>query len=133
MADRSIEVLARVKQALLGNPDLTSIVSNRIYFTIPQQTQFPYLLLTIQATPDDRKSETSMDYLVRIQGFSRTLDQLEALSIKAEVYDTLHRNENNVQLDGIYQCLQKGVNITMKESDGITWQCTTDYHLLVAG
>lgn len=131
--DQSLQVLSKVRAVLLANTTLNTLVNGKIVYTIPQQTTFPYVLLTISSSPDDTKTETSMDYLVRIQGFSRTLDQLQALQIKSEVYNSLHRQEMSLNLEGLVQCIQKGANTVFKENDGTTWQCVSDYHLWVEG
>lgn len=131
--DKSIDVLQKIRSSLLANSTINSLVGGRVLFAVPQQTTYPFLILRVEMTPNDTKTETAGDYLVRIQGFSQDLDQKKLLQTKAEIYNALHRNEVNIDLDGLVQCLQKGINTIMKEPDGKTWMLITDYKLTVEG
>jgi hypothetical protein len=131
--DRSIEVLAKVRSALLANSTLNTLIGGRVLFAVPQQTAYPFIIARIEMTPNDTKTELAGDYLLRIQAFDDSLDQKKILQIKAEIYNSLHRQEEDIDLNGLVQCIQKGINQTIKESDLKTWIMTVDYRLSVEG
>jgi len=133
MADRSLDVLTKIRTALLANNTLNTLIGGRIVYAVPQQTAYPFIIMRVEMTPNDTKTEVGGDYLVRIQAFDTALDQKSMLQIKSEIYNTLHRNESNIALSGLIQCIQQGVNQVMKEPDLKSWFLTVDYRLLVEG
>ena len=131
--DRSYEVLVAVRKALTSNTELNTKVGGRFEYSIDQNQNFPCVLLTIQHEANDTKTEEAGLYTVRIQAFSRTEDQDECLQIKSKIYNTLHRHEESIDLNGLIQCIQRGANTVFREDDGVTFQAVMDFKLNVEG
>lgn len=133
MSDNELGLLKGVIARLRAYSTLTNLVSTRTYSDIPQQTPFPYCLVSIESTPYDGKDFSGMQHTVRVQGFSREKNKKEALQIRSAIYDALHRQEGSITVDGgtLIRINAAPLLDCFQEPDGVTWQSVIQFDAVV--
>lgn len=134
MADSSKVLLKAVIAALLADSAISTIVSTRVYSSVPQNETFPYIVVSVASAPFDTKDITGMQHTLQVSGFSRTnRSPEEAFDIKVAAYNLLNRGENNITLDSgnLVSMLFSGVGFVLKEEDGITWQGSSQFDVII--
>ena len=133
MAESSLSVLKGVIARLKAVTAVTDIVGTRIYTSAPQKATFPYVSIRMSSESYSTKSNSGMQHEITIQGFSRKQSLKEALQIKEAIYDALNRQESNITVVGnnlvLFQA--EGVNETLREPDGVTWQSVIQFNSIV--
>lgn len=111
----------------------TSLVSNRVYTNVPQQSAFPYVVVEFTSTDWSQQDDANLQHRVTVHGYSRTSSISQAAEIAEEAYSALNRQENNITLDsGSVVILQfAGVKTTFKEVDGKTWHSIIEFNLII--
>ena len=133
MSDSTLVGLKGVMARLLGFSTLTSIVSTRIYSSVPQQATFPYAVVEFTSSDWSQQDDDNMQHTVRVNGYSRHSSPLEAMQIAEKTYNALNRQENNITLDSgnVVLLIFAGVKTTFKELDGITWHSVIEFNLII--
>jgi hypothetical protein len=133
VADNALGLLSGVVACLRAHADVTALVDERTYSDVPQQTTFPYCEVSIESTPYDWADASGMQHKVRVQSYSRTQGQKEALQIRQAIYNALHRQEGAVAvLGGALVRMNAGTLLDcFKEPDGVTWQSVIEFDAVV--
>ena len=122
MADSALAVVTAVIATLKANTAVTALVGARIYTDVPQKTDFPYLVVSIQSEPFAANDFSGQSHQLRVQGFSRTSGISEALKIRKAALDALDRQEAAIAVAGLVKCEYSGFSDAFIEDDGKTWQ-----------
>ena len=74
-----------------------------------------------------------MSHIAKIYAFSRESSPAEALDISFVVYNALDRQENNITISigDLVNCDFTGDRRVVKDTDGVTWFCVSNYSLTV--
>ena len=134
MADSWFDLMKGVIAALKGDATIFAIVGNNVFSDVPQNETFPYIAISIQSSPSDTKTSTGMLHTLQISAFSRKdKSPEEATDIRKAVYNLLHRQESAITLDSgtLVSMLFSGVSFARKELDGVTWQATMQFDVLI--
>lgn len=134
MADSWFVLMKGVIAAIKADGTLSGIVGARVYSDVPQNATFPYIVVSIQSTPFDTKTSNGMLHTLQVSGFSRKDESPEeAFDIRSATYDLLHKQEGNVTLDSgtLVSMLFSNTGFIIKEPDGITWQSTMQFNVIV--
>jgi len=130
MSDKSQALITAVLTTLNAASAVTAKVGSRIYTDVPDNATFPYMVVTLQSSPYDTKTETGMEHTLQISSYSRKPDPLEAMQCRAAVYGALNRNENALSNASVYNILFNGVSALLKEPDGKTWGAVTQFRVV---
>jgi hypothetical protein len=96
-AERAL--LAAIREAMLDNAPLQTLVSDRIYDDPPADVVFPYLTLgRIENRPADTASRDALEHAVTLHAWSRHGGRAETLDIIAALRSALHNA--SLTLDG---------------------------------
>lgn len=133
MMDSYKPLMEAVVTALKADATLSAIVSTRVYSNVPQNETFPYVFVSISSGPYDSVTFSGMEHEITVQGFSRKPSPAEAASIRAAVYNLLHRGESNLTLDvgNVAHIHYNGVGFVEREADGVTWQSLARFRCVV--
>ena len=133
MADSFKPLIKGVIAALKADTPISDIVVARIFSDVPQNQTFPYIVVTIQSAPFDTKTSNGMEHSMQVSAFSRSGSVSEVGDIRSAVYDLLHKGESNVTLDSgtLVNMLFSGVGFVAKEPDGVTWQGTMQFDVVI--
>jgi hypothetical protein len=133
MSDSGLATLQGIITRLKAYAGLTALVSTRIYSIVPQQTAFPYVVVSMRSNPFDTKDVTGLNTIIRVQGFSRQMSYDEALNIRNQVMVALERQEANITISGFTLVkLDKGALCDIiTEDDGITRQSIIEFDALI--
>ncbi len=133
MADSGLALLAGLVTRLKAYSALTAITGTRIYSVVPQQTTFPYVVVSINAQDWSAKDYVGMNYKIRVQGFSRKQDYQEALDIRTQVTAALERQESNITVSGFTLVKLDKANLCdiITEDDGLTRQSIIEFDALI--
>lgn len=133
MADSGLALLAGLVTRLKATAGLAAIVSTRVYSIVPQQTAFPYVVISIRSAPFDTKEVIGQQHTIRVQGFSRQQDYAEALNIRNQVELALERQESNITVSGFTLVkLDKAILCDIiTEDDGLTRQSIIEFDALI--
>lgn len=132
-SDSALPLIAGVLTRLSGWSALTAIVGTKIYTRVPQQTLFPYILITLTSSDWSAKDFAGMMHKLRVQGFSTASSPVEALQIRAAVIESLERQESNITVAGYnLVSFEKGsLSDIMIEKDGVTMQSIVEFDVIV--
>ena len=133
MADTALPVIKGVIDALKAAGPVASKVAARIYSDVPQNSQFPYVMVSIQSEPFAANDFSGQSHSVQIQCFSRKATIEEALSIRAAALSALDRKESALVLTTgtLVKCEYSGLSDAFIEDDGKTWQAVTELEVVV--
>lgn len=133
MADTAAAVIKAATTALLAAGPVAALVGNRVYSDVPQDTAFPYIVLTIGSEPFAANDFSGQAHTLRIQTFSRKDSISEALLVRAAVLTALDRNEGALTLEAgtLVKCEYAGFSDAFKEDDGRTWQGIAELQIIV--
>jgi hypothetical protein len=133
MADSGLALLAGLVTRLKAYTGLTTLVSTRIYSIVPQQTTFPYVVISVRSTPFDMKESIGQNHVIRVQGFSRQQDYAEALNIRNQVEAALERQESYITVTGFTLVKLDKANLCdiITEDDGLTRQSIIEFDALI--
>lgn len=133
MSDSYIELMTGIIARLKAVSAVTDLVGQRISSDTPQNTTFPYIIVTISSSPYDGKDFTGMEHDVQISAFGRKKTPGETGDIAVAVYDALNRQETNITLatHSVRNIQYSGVGFVEKEPDGVTWQSLRRFRCVV--
>jgi hypothetical protein len=133
MADTALNSLGAIITRLKAVTAVTDIVSTRIYTQVPQQADFPYIVITMDSDDWSTKDFSDMEHKVRVHGFSRYDGMKECLDIRSAVIDALDRQEANVPVTGATTVLlqKDSLSTSFQEPDGKTWQSVVQFNMIV--
>jgi hypothetical protein len=133
VADSALSVIKGVIAALKGAPGVTSLVGQRVYSDVPQKTDFPYLVVSVQSQPFAASDFSGQSHSVRIQAFSREATIANSLAIRKAALDALDRQESAITLDAgtLVKCEYSGLSDAFIEDDGKTWQAVGELEVIV--
>ena len=133
MADSTLVAMKGIIARLKATSDITDIVAQRIYSSIPQQEAFPYIEVEIESRDWSQQDDANMQHLVRVHCYSRTNSLEQAATVTEKVYNSLNRQENSITIDtGSVVVIQfDGVKTTFKEQDGVTWHSVIEFNLII--
>ena len=92
MSDNTISVLTAVRNALLANGSLVTIVGQKIYSRVPQNLAFPFIKISSNPVLNNTITPQRFNHLVRIQAWS-DVSLEKVIEIRSLVYDILHRQQ----------------------------------------
>lgn len=123
MSDSAAETLKGIINRLLAVSGVTNLVSTRIYSRVPQQTVYPFLVVSLRSDPFLAKDFSEMIHRIRVQVFSRETSPKQCLEIRKQIVAALDRAEANVAVTGytLVKLEQRGCTYFLEE-DGLTWQ-----------
>lgn len=110
---------------------LTSLVGQRIYNDVPDNPDFPYVVVGINPAPYDTKTETGMEHTMQMSIFSRKTSSIEAANIRTAIYNLLHRQESALTAAAVDNIIFTGLAPTFKEPDGQTWQAIIQFRVVI--
>lgn len=124
MTDTFLPLTKAIIAALKADSTISANVSGRVYTEVPQNAEFPYIVLRLQSEPFDVKNDTGMQHTADVSVYSRTSSPLEVGTLRAAVYNVLNRAESSLTLDSgtLVSMIHSGVGDIVKEPDGITWK-----------
>ena len=133
MADNAIVTLKAVIARLKAVTAVTDIVSTRIYTSVPQKATFPYINIRLDSENFSTKTSNGMQHRLIVQAFSRKQSLNEALTIRKAVYDALNKQESSISIAGatLVMIMLDGINTTLREPDGTTWQSVMQFNCIV--
>lgn len=132
-SDSGLPLLAGVITRLKNTAALTAIVGTKIYSKVPQQTDFPYVIVSMTAGDWSAKDFAGMLHKLRVQGFSSASSPVEALQIRAAVIESLERQESSITVTGytLVQFEKGSLSGIMIENDGIIQQSIVEFDAIV--
>ncbi len=132
-SDSTLPLFAGLVTRLKAWSALTAIVSTKIYSRVPQQTDLPYVVISISSGDWSAKDFMGMVHKVRVQGFSSAGTPVEALQIRAAVIEALERQESNITVSGYnLVSFEKGsLSDIILENDGITQQSIVEFDAII--
>ena len=133
MADSALVVIKAVIVTLKANPTLAAIVGDRIYTDVPQKTDFPYVVVSVQSEPFAACDFSGQSHDLRVQAFSRQAGIAECLNIRKAALDALDRKETDISLSSgtLVKCEYSGLSDAFIEDDGKTWQSLGELEVIV--
>lgn len=133
MSDTAKAALKAVVSRLLGLAPITSLVSNRVFSHVPQNTTFPYITVRIESEPELTFNKSNMIHRLRIQAFSQQPTLKEALDLREAIYNALHRQQGALTLDaGSCTYVQfSGLADAFIEDDGKTYQSIIEFEMAI--
>lgn len=133
MADSALAVVKAAIAALKADSGVAALVVGRIYTDVPQATDFPYIVVSIQSEPFAANDFSGQSHTLRIQTFSRKAGAKEALEVRKAALDALDRKEEALSLsEGVLvKCEYSGLSDCFIEDDGKTWQAIGELQLVV--
>ncbi len=133
MADTAAYVIKSIVAALKAATPVTTLVGASIYSDVPQDTDFPYIVVSVQSEPFAANDFSGQSHTLRIQTFSRFKGISEALLVRAAALNHLDRNESALTLTQgtLVKCEYSGFSDAFKEDDGRTWQGVAELQLVV--
>lgn len=131
MADTALSVIEATVAALKATAAVTTIVGQRIYTDVPQKTDFPYVVVSVQSEPFAANDFSGQAHQLRIQAFSRKAGIKEALQIRKAAVDALDRQEASLSVPGLVKCEYAGLSDAFIEDDGKTWQSVAELEVIV--
>lgn len=131
--DYTKQLLKAIINRLKSIPAITTLVSERIYTHIPQNTIYPYIRISTSARPVHTLDTSSYTYTLRMQAFDQMTSSLTVLDIRQALLEGLHRQAGNLSLDqGIITGIQQsGPLDCLLEDDGKTWQSIIEFTVLI--
>lgn len=133
MSDTAAYVIKAAIAALKASASVATLVAGRIYTDVPQNTAFPYVVLSIQSQPFAADDFSGQTHALRIQVFSRFAGVSECLLVRAACLNALDRNEQALALDfgSVVRCEYSGFSDAFREDDGRTWQAIGELEVVV--
>lgn len=122
-----INIYEELISKLQANTELTTIINNRIYTHIPQDTSFPSVRLNITENNISTFTEQDYKYNLLVQVFSEELTPRECLEIKNLIINILNRQENN--FTNINYIQQTGNNNYFQDKENSIWQANLQFQL----
>lgn len=120
-----LDIQKKIIDKLLATSTITAKVSTRIYPHIIQNTTFPYVKVSVKQSTDFDFKESNFEYKAKIQVFSRSQSNKEAIEIMELIFLTLNRKEET--FTGITHIQQSNLDDLFIEDDGITWQSIKEF------
>lgn len=133
------DAIAETQNALytvLSNDSALSALITGVFDAVPQTQTFPYIVLgdMIQVPDDSFGDETSHTYNITatLHIWSRAQGFAEALTINRQIYRLLHRQHQNLSLNG-YSCTlcYHAMTWTLRDPDGLTRHVPVRYKVVV--
>lgn len=94
MADTTKSILSTLIALLKANTSLSAVVGTRVYTTVPQNTLYPYVYLTITSLPEDTLDANDYLHKITIQSYSQGDSIKTGLDIKEIIYNSLQRSSS---------------------------------------
>jgi len=92
VADTSLEVQIAIFDLLKASAAIATIVSTRIFDTVPPGTDFPYINLEpFDSVTEETKDQDGQMHNVQIDTWSRERGQKETRELIAAIRDAVHR------------------------------------------
>lgn len=131
MADYALQVIQAVIKALKADVAVSALV-DKVYSDVPQKTDFPYALVSIQSQPFAADDFSGQQHTLRVQAFSRKASIKECLQIRAAVFNALDRQESSIVLQAgtLIKCEHAEMSDAFIEDDGKTWQSVTEFNII---
>ena len=126
MPDQTKNLYQELIARLQANSTLTSLVGNKIYSYVPQNTEYPYVRINISSELDGHFDESAQEYTARVQIFSKKHTPAEALDIRELIRNLLDRAEEDLNLEFIQV---SGNQQLFQEDDDLTWQGIIDFKI----
>ena len=122
-----LDIQCALVQALLADPTIAGIVGDRVYDDVPQNTTYPYIVVSDSPWTDGgTDADFGQDYNININCYSQYAGRKEAKEINAAVYTLLHLEEIVLNLSSGYAAnLRAASGRAFPLSDGETYQGVT--------
>lgn len=100
-AETQWDIQKEIYNLLVNDSNLNAIVGSRIYDYVPDNSDFPYVVITdMIATPFDSQIGNGMQVKLSIGAFSDYKGTKEIKDIMRIVYDLLHNNSGLINIAG---------------------------------
>lgn len=115
-----LELQGVLVQALKASIDVSALVGDRIYDTVPRDAVLPYVSLgPMIATTDDADCITGFEIMVQIDVWSQAVGLPEAKQIVDAVRVTLHDADLAMGVNALVMIEHRSSNVS-RDPDGIT-------------
>jgi len=135
MADSTNETIKGIITRISAQ---VSDLGSRVYSDPPQDSTFPYAVVTIGSNPYEAKGITDMEHIVRCQVFARGNGttkggRREAVDIRSDIYTALNRQEANITITGftLVSIMVAPLIDAFKDQSGKTWQGVIEFRTVV--
>ncbi len=92
MADTSLEVQTEIVKLLKASNAITAIVKTRIYDTVPDKANFPYINVPPFDSPtEETKDKDGQEHNLQIDTWSRTSGQKQSRELIKAIRTAVHR------------------------------------------
>lgn len=131
--DSTPAIIKAVVRALQASPDVSAIVSGRVYTDVPQGEDFPYLVVTLEAQPFAASDFSGQSHTIRLQAFSQKASAKEVTLLRKAAIEALDRQESSILLSEGTLVLSQfaATNTVFQEEDGKTWQAVGEIEMIV--
>lgn len=126
VADNTLPLIKHVIATLETDSMLISLVGNRIYTYVPQNTNAAYIRVKVEQKMTHTWTEDGMSYQVRIQVFQQNTTPQDVLEARSQIVDLFSRQD--AEFDGltIMHSIITFLDYWL-EDDGITWQSIVEF------
>jgi hypothetical protein len=131
--DSALSVIKAVIVTLNANTGVNTLLGGRVYTDVPQKSDFPYLVVSIDSEPFAANDFSGQTHTLRLQAFSQYKGSKEALTIRKACLEALDRQESSIALSEgtLVKCEYSGSQEPFKEDDGKTWQAIGELEVVV--
>ncbi len=128
---RQWEIQVSIYEELTGYYHLSSMVGDRIYDRVPQNSDYPYLVLGDDTSlPWDTDNTTGSENTLTLHVWSRYYGRKEVKDIMKAIYDCLHRK--NIEVSGAHTVLcQHEFSESFLDPDGITTHGVIRFRIII--
>lgn len=131
MTDTTRPIIKDVVRIIKAAAPIAALVSTRVYSRTPDNPVFPFIRITSIQAPFDTKTKTGMTHIVQLTAFDRSPDPERAATIREEIYNALHRQENAFTTQGVFSIIFNGTAPLFLDPDGITWNAVSQFEIQV--
>lgn len=133
MADTALVVIKAAIVTLKADASVIALVADRVFTDVPQNTDFPYLVVSAQSEPFAANDFSGQAHQLRVQSYSRKAGIAECLQLRAAALNALDRKESNLVLESgtLVKCEYSGLSDAFIEDDGKTWQGVGELEVIV--
>jgi hypothetical protein len=115
-----LELQGVLVQALKASVDVSALVDDRVYDTVPMNAELPYISLgPMIATSDDAECITGFEIMVQIDSWSQAVGLPECKRIVDAVRVTLHDADLAMGVNALVMIEHQTSNVS-RDPDGIT-------------
>jgi|SRR6185503_11429246 len=130
MSDPSYPIQVAIVSALKADAGVAAIISNRVYDTVPEKPQFPYVTLgDMQVLPDKADCIDGSELSIQIDGWSRAVGYPEVKRLGSAVVAAL--DDAEIPINGHVAVVFELQSVNyVRDPDGVTRHAIITFHAL---